>query len=755
MATRELPVSVTLAALSATVALAFGAVFTSGAYVGPLVGAALLPHAIGWITRRWTRSGTRGVAIAAVALVVYTVGLLGAPGPATASQLFDRLQSGWTVIQNSTVPIPATGGTVLLAVLVMWLVATLTDTLAFRHRMSVGALAPAMMTEISVRAWSTRGWVPSTVGFGVAAVLFLALQHQVLLSQSRTPVGQSAGGYVPRLLVTAFIAGVAAVLIGAAVAPALPGGGYPIFRDIGTGLGGSYQAKTPPEVNLGDALHRGARQELFTVRASQPAYWRQTALDTYSDVSGGQWTLNASGNGAVGQNLSGPAPAGALHQTYHIGPLGERWMPAAFDPVTVSRSGTLVVRASATLVTSQPSVDGLTYTVDSRLAQVAATPAERAATAAPIPPSLRPYVALPASVPADVRATTKQLTQRLTNPYDEAAALRSFFRDGSFVYDLNTVLGDNADAMSHFLQVRHGFCVQFATTYAVMARLAGIPARVAIGFTPGTRDAKGIYHVTNYESHAWPEVWLAGLGWTDQFDPTPTSSLPGASHLPGEPPNVGASTPRSTPVPTTAPAATAPGPPGTPGSPNGGGVSSPPVSPGRGVTVTRSPTGGGVSAVGGVLLIAALVFGGLALAAAVLLARKRRRRARRRAGSDASALITGAWAEVVDELRGSGVAWPVSLTPLELASGIQARIDGGIAPPLTSLARRYTAARYGEFAPPSGSGEAAWRDADAVLRALEAGLDLRTRLRAQFATRRSDQPDPAGWSLPRRRSTKV
>ena len=752
MATRELPVSVTLAALSATVALAFGAVFTSGAYVGPLVGAALLPHAIGWITRRWTRSGTVGAAIAAVGLVVYTVGLIGAPGPTTPSRLIDRLQSGWTVVQNGTVPIPATAGTVLLAVLVMWLVATLTDTLAFRHRMTVGALAPAMMTEITIRSWSTRGWVPSTVGFGVAAAVFLALQHQVLLGETRTPVGQSAGGYVPRLLVTAFIAGVAAVLIGAAVAPALPGGGYPIFRDIGTGNGGSYQAKIPPEVSLGDALHRGAHQELFTVRASQPAYWRQTALDTYSNVSGGQWTLNASGNGAVGQNLSGPVPAGAVHQTYRIGPLSERWMPAAFEPVTVSRSGTLVVKASSTLVTSQPSVDGLTYTVDSRLAAATATPAERAATAAPIPSSLRPYVALPASVPADVRATTKQLTQGLTNPYDQAAALRNFFRGGSFVYDLRVVLGDDASAMSTFLHDRRGFCVQFATTYAVMARLAGIPARVAIGFTPGTRDPKGVYHVTNYESHAWPEVWLAGLGWTDQFDPTPTSSQPGASHLPGEPPNVGASTPRSTPVPTTAPAATTPGPSGTP---NGGGVSPPPVSRGRGVTVTRSPTGGGVSLLGGVLLIAALVFVGLASTAAVVVARKRRRRTRRRAGTDPAALIAGAWAEVVDELRESGVGWPVSLTPLELASGMQGRIDGGIAAPLTSLARRYTATRYGEVAPPSGSGEAAWRDADAVLAALEASLDLRTRFRAQFATRPSDQPDPAGWSLPRRRSTKV
>jgi transglutaminase-like putative cysteine protease len=751
MAARELPVSVALAALSATVALAFGAAFASDAYVAPLVGAALLPHAIGWITRRWTRSGTRGAGIAALGLVVYTAGLLGAPGPATISRLTDRVQAGWTLVQHSTVPIRATDGTVLLAVFAMWLVASLADTLAFRHRMSVGALAPGMMTVICVRAFSTHGWVPSTVGFGVAAVAFLALQHQVLLGQSRTPVGRSAGGYVPRLLATAFLAGVAAVVIGAAVAPALPGGDHPIIPDIGSSGGGSYQTKVPPDVNVGDQLVRGARQEVFTVQASQPAYWRQTALDTYSEVGGGSWTLNAQGNGAVGSGLSGPLPSGALHQTFRIGSLGERWMPAAFEPVAVNRSGTLVVQSSATLVTSQSTVNGLTYTVDSRLPSLSPTAAERAATAAPVPSSLHRYLAVPASVTANVRATEQQVVRGLTTPYDQAAALRDFFRNGSFTYDATVKLGDDASAMSTFLQQRSGFCVQFASTYAVMARLAGIPSRLAVGYAQGTPDAKGVYHVTTDDAHAWPEVWLAGIGWTNQFEPTPAGPLPGESHLPGEPPTVGTPTPRQTPVPATTPVTT----PAAPGSPNGSGTGSPPAAAGRGATVTRTATGGSGSAVGGVLLIAAVLLIGVALTAAFVAARKRRRRSRRRAGSDPATLIGGAWAEVLDELREAGVGWPVSLTPLELASGLRGRVDPGIPPPLTSLAHRYTAARYGDAPPESGSGDAAWRDAEAVLRALESSLDLRTRLRAQFATRPRGQPDPAGWSLPRSRSTKV
>jgi transglutaminase-like putative cysteine protease len=751
MAAREFPVSVALAALSATVALAFGAAFASDAYVAPLVGAALLPHAIGWITRRWTRSGTRGAAIAALGLVVYTAGLLGAPGTATFSRLTDRIQAGWTVVQHSTVPIRATDGTVLLAVFVMWLVASLADTLAFRHRMSVGAIAPGLMTVICVRAFSTHGWLPSTVGFGVAAVAFLALQHQILLGQSRTPVGQSAGGYVPRLLGTAFVAGVAAVAIGAAVAPALPGGDHPIVPDIGPTGGGSYQTKVSPDVHVGDQLRRGARQEVFTVRASQPAYWRQTALDNYSDPGGGSWTLNAQGNGAVGSGLSGPVSSRALHQTYRIGPLGERWMPAAFEPVAISRSGTLVVQSSTTLVTSQNTADGLTYTVDSRLPDLSPTSAQRAATAAPVPTSLRRYLSVPSGVTTNVRLIEQQVVRGVTTPYDRAAALRDYFRSGSFVYDPSVTLGDDTNAMSTFLQQRRGFCVQFASTYAVMARLAGIPSRLAVGYAPGTPDANGVYHVTTDDAHAWPEVWLAGIGWTNQFEPTPAGTLPGESHLPGEPPTVGTPTPRSTPVPATTPATT----PAAPGSTNGSGTGSPPPASRRGATVTRTATGGGGSVLGGVLVIVVLILIGVAMIAVIVTARKRRRRSRRRAGSDPLALISGAWAEVLDELHEAGVGWPVSLTALEIASGLRGRVDPGIAPPLTSLARRYTAARYGDARPPSDSGEAAWRDAEAVLRALEASLDLRTRWRAQFATRPRRQPDPAGWSLPRSRSTKV
>jgi hypothetical protein len=287
--------------------------------------------------------------------------------------------------------------------------------------------------------------------------------------------------------------------------------------------------------------------------------------------------------------------------------------------------------------------------------------------------------------------------------------------------------------------------VQFAATYAVMARSLGIPARLAVGFTPGSKRG-GIFHVTNLDAHAWPEIWLAGLGWTDLFDPTPASNAPGASARPSEPP---VSVSRPTPTPTTVPATPTPSPSGSNAAP----APAPGPTPNR-VTVSRPSPSSGLSALGWILVIAALLALGVVAALATAWTRKARRRARRRAAADPAEQVAGAWAEALDGLRAARVGWSASLTPYEVADQVPARLGEGLAPPLGALAHRYTAARYGDEPPSADTVEAAWRDTDAVLAALDASLDLRTRLRSRLRVGGLDrQPEPAGWSVRRRPST--
>ena len=60
-----------------------------------------------------------------------------------------------------------------------------------------------------------------------------------------------------------------------------------------------------------------------------------------------------------------------------------------------------------------------------------------------------------------------------------------------------------------------------------MVRSLGIPARVAVGFTPGLLQPDGTRSVLGRNAHAWPEVWFDQFGWVS-FEPTPGRGAPGA-----------------------------------------------------------------------------------------------------------------------------------------------------------------------------------------------------------------------------------
>jgi hypothetical protein len=266
-----------------------------------------------------------------------------------------------------------------------------------------------------------------------------------------------------------------------------------------------------------------------------------------------------------------------------------------------------------------------------------------------------------------------------------------------------------------------------------------------VGFTPGARDSSGVYHVTNFEAHAWPEVWLAGLGWVHAFDPTPPSTLPGGSSLPGEQSTspspatqqLGNQTPITSPPVTGTP----------PASTSGGGANA-------GVTVDRNAgsNSNGSSAPWLLVLALLVILLGVVPAAAVI-GLKSRRRVRRRASGDPAAAITGAWAEAIDALADRRVTWPPSDTPRELAQRVPRVAGKETAAPLRALADSYTAVQYSSARPPQADAEAAWDHVTRLRKALDASSVVLGRMRARLdpGTLRR-QPEPAGWSR-RSRST--
>ncbi len=98
-------------------------------------------------------------------------------------------------------------------------------------------------------------------------------------------------------------------------------------------------------------------------------------------------------------------------------------------------------------------------------------------------------------------------------------ALR-MFREQPFHYTLSPPLLGRDPVDAFLFETRRGFCEHYASSFAVLMRAAGIPARVVTGYQGGERNAIGDYWIVRQsDAHAWNEVWLAGRGWV-RVDPT-------------------------------------------------------------------------------------------------------------------------------------------------------------------------------------------------------------------------------------------
>jgi transglutaminase-like putative cysteine protease len=123
-------------------------------------------------------------------------------------------------------------------------------------------------------------------------------------------------------------------------------------------------------------------------------------------------------------------------------------------------------------------------------------------------------------------AATWRLAQRLRKrartPYDYVALWPRRLRDG-FIYSENPPPARPGQApLDAFLfDSRSGYCQQYAGAMALLLRMGGVPARVAVGFSPGGySNRKAAWIVRDTDAHAWVEAWFDRFGWV-ALDPTP------------------------------------------------------------------------------------------------------------------------------------------------------------------------------------------------------------------------------------------
>lgn len=175
-------------------------------------------------------------------------------------------------------------------------------------------------------------------------------------------------------------------------------------------------------------------------------------------------------------------------------------------------------RGQDDLITAQ--TDALVYWASSRQAQAPLSRLRSAGTNYAASIQAR-YLQLPADLPERVRGLALDLTAAQATPYDQAVAIEAYLREFPYTLDVPApALG--RDAADFFLfDLKKGYCDYYATAMAVLARAAGIPARIVIGYASNLFDnERGQFVVTEADSHAWVEIYFPGIGWVE-FEPTP------------------------------------------------------------------------------------------------------------------------------------------------------------------------------------------------------------------------------------------
>ena len=132
----------------------------------------------------------------------------------------------------------------------------------------------------------------------------------------------------------------------------------------------------------------------------------------------------------------------------------------------------------------------------------------------------RLHLRLPADRNPRSRALAIGLRGKATDDADFVRIVLNKFRDEEFFYTLTPPRLERDSVDDFLFNTRRGFCGHFASSFTMLMRAAGVPARVVGGYQGGEWNPVGGYLIMRQShAHAWSEVWLGDRGWV-RVDPT-------------------------------------------------------------------------------------------------------------------------------------------------------------------------------------------------------------------------------------------
>ena len=487
--------------------------------------------------------GLAALAIALTWLFAASTALLGLlPTGATLERSGRLVNEAQATIMNQVPPVLADPGIVFIACLGTGLIALLVDTLATTLRMPA-ASGLGLLALLTVPA------VLKPNSIGVLAFILASAGYLLILatgSWQDRPRSASAASRPPgRQAAIAAGIGVAALVLALSLPAALPGfnqGTFPQGSRLNIWTG---QSGLNPVVALGNDLRQpsASGRIRYATDSGQAVYLRSTTLE---DFSGQRWApdLRPESRRAGLQDM---VPAEAAGPTENSTTVTTRvrsetysspWLLAPYAPQQVSgATGRFSWDPKTMTVISEENkgVSRLDYEVQSASPDISA---DSLRGLEPVPEgTVDPiFTELPEDLPESIREATREATTRADGPYEQAMAIQDYLRGQDFSYSLDAPVeggydGNGMDVLDRFLEEKSGYCVHYAAAMAVMAREAGIPSRMALGFAPGRSTGSTLlnmrgeelreYEVDSRDAHAWPELYFEGTGWV-RFEPTPS-----------------------------------------------------------------------------------------------------------------------------------------------------------------------------------------------------------------------------------------
>lgn len=486
-------------------------------------------------------------------------------------------------IQTLAVPVPERVSLDFLVTVGVGLVAVTVDLLAvgMRHPALAGLPLLALYSVPVAIHNDSVSWLPFVLG--AAGYLWLLMTDHIdrvrRWGRRFTGDGRDIDAWEPSPLAAAGRrVGFAALVIAVVLPLAVPGfssnllnriAGYNNGTGSGTGSGTRLGTSINPISTLRGSLTLGTPINLFQVETDDPdpGYLRTAVADQITDT--GFRPSTPRHPQALGAGLDAPTNGVTVSVKYDkyraslkAQRLDDRYLPLFAGPTQVRAPGGTDWRyepSTGVVFTDHPATAGASWNVNFDSFHYQAGQLRQAPALDPAEPAVRDNTEVRHITQISRQVDT--LTAGKTTEYDKVRAILDFFSpQNHFKYSLQTKAGTSGSAIVDFLKGRQGYCEQYASAMAWMTREAGIPSRVVVGYTHGTRlGNSATWQVTSHEAHAWVEVWFPAFGWVP-FDPTPSNEVTGSAVF-GWAPNP------AVPDPSSGPAA---GGRNQPGKPTGG-----------------------------------------------------------------------------------------------------------------------------------------------------------------------------------------